>query len=137
MALLPQIPVVKMNDELTEEEQIDLFDSLFGQQYTCSMGLRKCVWVQIKPRTRFFVPCSCRHQTEVKETRTHFSHTFLPNGWKSVSLAVQNVLLKVRNTSAAFFVPCSRTQLKVVPLLCYIYWANLHSKTDIEMQGYV
>ena len=30
MALLPQIPVVKMNDELTEEEQIDLFDSLFG-----------------------------------------------------------------------------------------------------------
>ena len=81
----------------------------------------------------FFVPCSCRHQTEVKETRTHFSHTFLPNGWKSVSLAVQNVLLKVRNTSAAFFVPCSRTQLKVVPLLCYIYWANLHSKTDIEM----
>ena len=67
---------------------------------------------------------SCQHQTEVRETRTHFSHTFLPNGWKSVPwqgynvplkvwkkplrqnvfsyayLAGQNVLLKVRNTSA-------------------------------------
>ena len=67
---------------------------------------------------------SCQLQKEVRETRTHFSHTFLPNGWKSVPwqgynvplkvwkkplrqnvfsyayLAGQNVLLKVCNTSA-------------------------------------
>ena len=47
----------------------------------------------------------CRHQIEVKETRTHSSHTFLPSGWKSVSSAGQNVLLKVlRNTSALLYI---------------------------------